>query len=361
MAAQERKARDALIRTLNAQATEGRAAGPAPRQGRGSRVGRRSLPRWLGAGLLVLLAGATGAQEAADYPAKPVRLIVPYAAGISPDVVARLLADKLSQAWGRPVLVDNRPGASGIIGAEAAAKSPGDGYTLLMSVTAIMSMNPHLYAKLSYNPLTDFKPVTHVLNVPFVVTGAPSKPYPSMAELLDAARRQPGQIDYASLGAGSHSHVAMEWVLNLAGARMTHVPYKSSPTTDLIGGQVSAYFDPIVTAIPLVRERKVRGLAVTSLQRSPALPEVPALSETLPGFESYAYQGIFVPASTPDAIVNKLNEALVRVIRLPDVQKKLRDFGYTPVGSSVAEFARLVRDDHAQYGRVIRENHIRLD
>jgi len=321
----------------------------------------QSVRLWLGASVLTLFAGLVGAQEAASYPSKPIRIIVPFAAGISPDVVARILADKLSQSWHQPVLVDNRPGASGIIGAEAAAKSPGDGYTLLMSVTAIMSMNPHLYPKLNYEPERDFKPVTHVLNVPFVVIGTPAGPNGSMAQLLETARKQPGKIDYASLGAGSHSHVAMEWLLNLAGAKMNHVPYKASPTSDIIGGLVSVYLDPIVTAMPLVKADRVKGLAITSLKRSPVLPGVPAISETIPGFESYAYQGIFVPAATPDAIVTKLNKELVRIIRMPDVQKKLQDFGYTPIGSSVAEFEELVRKDYAQYGKVIRENNIRLD
>lgn len=322
---------------------------------------RRQVQQWFFASALTLFSAAASAQGAANYPNKPIRIVVPYAAGISPDVVARILADKLTQSWGQPVIIDNKPGASGIIGAEAAAKSPADGYTLLMSVTAIMSMNPHIYSKLSYNPLKDFKPVSHILNVPFVVVAAPNAPFANIADLIKAAKKEPGKIDFATLGAGSHSHVAMEWLMNQTGAKLTHVPYKSSPATDLMGGLVSVYFDPIVTAIPLVTTGKVKALAVSTLKRSPALPNVPAISETIPGFDTYAFQGIYVPAGTPDAIVNKLNAELMKIVRMPDVQKKLTDFGYLPVGSTVGEFDRLVQEDHARYGKVIRDNGIRLD
>ena len=301
------------------------------------------------------------AQTPSPYPSKPIRLIVPFAAGISPDVVARILADKLSQSMGQPVVVDNRPGASGIIGAEMAAKSPADGYTLLMSVTAIMSMNPHLYSKLSYDPLKDFKPVSHILNVPFVLIAAPKKPFSNTNELVNTAKKAPDSIEYASLGAGSHSHVAMAWLMNQTGAKLTHVPYKGTPATDIMSGLVSVYFDPIVTALPLVTTNKVKALGISTLKRSPALPQVPAISESVPGFDTYAYQGIFAPAGTPDAIVEKLNAELVKAVQLPDVQKKLTDFGYVTVGSSIVDFKKLVKEDYASYGEVIKRNGIRLD
>ena len=321
----------------------------------------RQIQQWLCASAFALFSVAAFAQGAANYPNKPIRIIVPYAAGISPDVVARILADKLTQSWGQSVIIDNKPGASGIIGAEAAAKSPADGYTLLMSVTAIMSMNPHIYSKLSYDPLKDFKPVSHILNVPFVVVAAPSTPFANMADLIKEAKKEPGKIDFATLGAGSHSHVAMEWIMNQTGAKLTHVPYKSSPATDLMGGLVSVYFDPIVTAIPLVTTGKLKALAVSTLKRSPALPNVPAISETIPGFDTYAFQGIYAPTGTPDAIVNKLSAELMKIVRMPDVWKKLTDFGYLPVGSTVGEFEGLVKEDYARYGKVIRDNGIKLD
>lgn len=324
-------------------------------------IAKKIFKNWLIASVLGLAVAQAGAQSAGAYPSKPIRIIVPFAAGISPDVVARILGDKLSQAWGQPVIIDNKPGASGMIGAEAAAKSPADGYTLLMSVTAIMSMNPHIYPKMSYDPLKDFKPVSHILNVPFVVIAAPGNPVSNMSELIATAKKTPGAIDYASLGAGSHSHVAVEWLMNQTGIKLNHVPYKGSPSADVMSGVVSLYFDPIVTAIPLVTSQKVKALGVSTLHRSPALPSVPAISETVPGFDTYAFQGIYVPAGTPDAIVNKLNAELVKIVKSPDVQKKLTDFGYVPVGSSVEEFKRLSEEDFARYGKVIRANGIRLD
>ncbi len=316
--------------------------------------------KFLGALLCVLLSNAVNAQ--AKYPDRPLRIVVPFPAGVSPDVVARILGDKLSQAWGQPVVIDNRPGASGAIGAEVVAKSQGDGYTLLMAANAIMSMNPHIYPKLSYDPLKDFKPVTHILNVPFVLTAAGNTPFDNLRELVDEARKNPGKINYATLGAGSYSHVAMEWLMNRTQTKMHHVPYKGSPLNDMMGGSVALYLDPLVTAQPLVSARKVKALGVTSASRSPVMPDVPTFSELgYPGIEAHAFQGIYVPVGTPDQIVSKLNEELTRIIRLPDVQKKLLESGYIPVASTPAELAKLTRDDHAFWGKLIRQNNIRLE
>lgn len=321
----------------------------------------RTLWKWIAAASLLAGAATSAAQTPQGYPNRPIRIVVPYAAGISPDVVARILADKLSQSLGQPVLIDNRPGASGMIGAEAAARSPADGHTLLMSVTAIMAMNPHIYKKMNYDPLKDFKPVTHVLNVPFVLVAAPGKPFSSVAELLAAARKEPGVINYASLGAGSHSHVAMEWLMAQTGVRLHHVPYRSTPASDIISGAVSVYFDPVVTAMPLIAGQKVKALGISTLKRSAVLPDVPAISETVPGFDTYAFQGIYVPAGTPDSIVERLNSELVKIIRSPEVSRKLAEFGYIPVGSSIEAFQRLTVEEHARYGKLIRDNGIRLD
>lgn len=307
----------------------------------------------------VTLAGSVLSQT--KFPDKPVRIIVPYPAGISPDVVARLLAEKLSRLWGQPVIIDNRPGASGMIGAEAAAKSPGDGYTLLIAVTAIMSMNPHLYEKLPYDPLRDFKFVTHILNVPFVLTAAISTPYNSVGELLEEARKNPGKINYATLGPGSHSHTAMEWLMNLTKTRMTQIPYKGSPLTEMMGGQVSLYLDPIVTSQALIAGQKVKALGVSSGKRSPVLPNVPSISESIPGFETYAFQGIYVPKDTPAEIVEKLNSDLVKVIRMPEIQKKLQEFGYLPIGSTSDEFEKMARQDYDFWGKLIKEYNIKLE
>lgn len=309
-------------------------------------------------GAMVFLSPVAKAQE---YPTRPIRIIVPYAAGISADVVARILADKLCIAWKQPVIVDNRPGASGMIGAEAAARSPADGHTLLMGVTAIMAMNPHLYRSIRYDPFRDFKPVSYVLNVPFVLVAAPDRSYHSLDQLTAAAKKSPGKIDFASLGEGSHAHVAMVWFTRQAGLELLHVPYKASPSADLMGGVVSLYMDPLVTALPLIQGGKVQAIAISTKGRSPVLPNTPSIAETIPGFDTYAFQGIFAPAGTPDTIARKLGDELARIVRMPDVKKKLMDFGYVPVGGGPEELAEVLRGEYKRYQRIIRENNIRLE
>lgn len=322
------------------------------------------LPKLAGCSWVFLMAAlliSSPAAKAQDYPSKPIKIIVPYAAGISPDVVARILADKLSIAWKQPVTIDNRPGASGMIGAEAAATSPADGHTLFISVTAIMAMNPHVYKSIRYDPFKDFRPVSHLLNVPFVLVAAPDRPYRSLDQVMAAAKKSPGKIDFASLGDGSHSHVAMVWLTRQAGLDLFHVPYKTSPSADLMGGVVSLYMDPIVTALPLIKSGKLKAIAVSTKDRSPVLPEVPSIAESIHGFDTYAFQGIFVPAGTPDRIVQKLGDELMRIVRMPDVNEKLRSFGYEPIGGGPQEMAAVLRDTHTRYGKVIRDNNIRLD
>ena len=314
----------------------------------------------LALGMAAVLATPVAAQI--RFPDKPVRIVVPYPAGISPDVVARLLGDKLSQQWGQPVLIDNRPGASGMIGAEAVVKSKPDGYTVLLAVSAIMSMNPHLYPKQPYDVAKDLKPVVQVLSVPFVLTAARDSPFNNLKELVEEARKNPGKINYASLGAGSQSHVAMEWFSSRNQIRINHIPYKGSPLNEMMSGAVALYLDPVVTAMPLVAGQKVKALAVTSRTRNTTLPNVPTFAELgFPGYETNSFQGIFVPAETPADVVAKLNADFALVIRSPEIQKKLIDLGYLPVGGTPEEFARVVREDYDLWGRVIRENNIRVD
>lgn len=303
----------------------------------------------------LLLLGSYRADAQQVYPTRPVKLVVPYAAGTSPDVVARLVADKLQPLLGQPVVIDNRVGAAGMIGAEAVAHSTADGYTLLLAVTNVMAMNPHVYSSLKYNALKDFRGVSLLLDVPFVLTAAADKPYTgSFRDLLAEALRRPGAIDYASVGVGSHAHVVTEWLSTKAGVRMNHVPYASNPATDLMAGRVDIFLDPILTAAPLVKANKVRALAVSSAKRSPLLPDVPTIGEVVPGIETYSFQGIFAPAGTPDAVVERLSGAMSKVLRLPEVQTRISEWGYLLIGGSGAELDRRVRADSALYGDVIR-------
>lgn len=294
-----------------------------------------------------------------SYPEKPIRIIVPFAAGISPDVVARIVGDKLSQAWKQPVIVDNKPGAAGIIGAQAAAASPADGYTLFLAVTSVMAINPHVYTKPKYG-LDDFKPVAELLTVPYVLTASPNAPFSTLKQLVEYARQNPGKLDYASLGVGSQPHVVMEVWQKKLGIKLQHIPYKSSPAADLIAGMVSLYLDPSTTAIPLIRGNKVKAIAASGPTRISSLPEVPTASEYLAGLESTAWQGVFVPKGTPDGIVNKLSAQFERIVQLPDVHAKLVDYGLEPTGRNAATFASRVDSDYALWGSVVRSFDIKV-
>ena len=228
-----------------------------------------------------LLTGATGLaasislpawSQSGPYPNRPIKVIVPYAAGISPDIVARVIADKLGQALGQPVLIDNRAGAGGMIGAEAAAAMPADGYNLFYTVKGVMAIAPHLYPNAKYNPLRDFKAVTQVLIVPHIITATPNAPFNTMAELVTYARANPGKIDYASAGVGSQPHVALEAWARRMGIKLTHIPYKTNPSPDVMSGVVSLYLEASTTAIPSIQGKRIKALVVSGAERIPLSP-----------------------------------------------------------------------------------------
>jgi tripartite-type tricarboxylate transporter receptor subunit TctC len=315
------------------------------------------------AGCGITLQGAAISSRAANeagFPNKPIRIVVPFAAGISPDIIARLLGEKISRSTSQPVLVDNRPGAAGVIGAEAAATSAPDGYTIFLTATSVMAINPHVYARLKYNPLVDFMPVSHVLTVPYVLSAAPNAPFGSMRELVAYAKRHPGEVTYASLGVGSQPHVAMELWQKQLGISLNHVSYKSSPANDLMGGFVSLYLDASTVAIPLVRGQKVKAIAVSSAQRIESLPEVPAAAEYDKRLVTTAWQGFFAPKGTPADVVQKLATEISRAVATPDVQARMRDLGLVPTGTGPAELANALAQDHALWGNIVRDLGIRV-
>jgi tripartite-type tricarboxylate transporter receptor subunit TctC len=309
------------------------------------------------AGNVALPAWAQGGK----WPEKPIKLIVPFAAGVSPDVVSRIIAEPLGRALGQPVVIDNRAGAAGIIGAEAAKRSPGDGYTLFMTVNSIMGINPSVYAKLPYDPLKDFVPVTQVARVPYVLVTGTSQPDKSLKDLLVRAKAKPNSVEYGSLGVGSGPHLVMEMMNNMAGVRMVHITYKASALQDVIAGQVPLTFDPATTAIPLVKSGKLRALAITSPQRSSALPDVPTVAELLPGYEGDGWQGFYMPAGTPKEIVQRMNTEIGKILRQPEVQQKLAGLGLQPVGNSVDEFAQVSRKELEKWGKLAKANNIRVE
>ena len=307
--------------------------------------------------LPALLLAALCLPALAQYPAKPVKMIVPYAAGGTTDVLARIVADKLTQSLGQPVVIEYKPGAGGTIGADAAAKSPPDGYTIVMGAPGSHSTAPSLYAKLPFDPVKDFAPIVHVANVPNSIIVHPTVPVKSVVELIAYAKANPGKLTYGSAGTGATTHLTGELFALLADVKLTHVPSKGSAQAmiDLLGGQIQMMFENLPGAASQIRSGKLRGLAVTSLRRSPAFPDLPAVSETLPGFEVVAWFALFAPAGTPPAIVARLNAETDRALKLADVREKIAQAGSDPIGGTPDELARFLAGDIAKWARVTRE------
>ena len=304
--------------------------------------------------------------QSGPYPNRPIKLIVPYAAGISPDIVARLIGNKLSQALNQPVVIDNRPGAGGMIGAEFAAATPGDGYNLFFTVKGVMAIAPHLYPNAKYNALKDFKAVSQILLVPHIITATPNAPYNTLKEMVDYAKKNPGKIDFASAGVGSQPHVALEAWAKRMGIKLNHVPYKSNPGPDVMSGVVSLYLEASTTAIPSIQAGKIKALAISGSERIPALPNVPTVTEFGGNFDpngviGNSWHGIFTHASTPDDIVNKLNAEIIKIVNMPDIQARLRSLGLTPTGTNSATLASGAAADFAYWGALIKELGIKVE
>ncbi len=297
------------------------------------------------------------------YPNKPIRIIVPFPAGGSADTLSRIIGQKMTESWGQQVLVDNRPGAGGNIGTDAAAKSAPDGYTLLLTPSSIAS-NPSLYRKLPYDPVKDFVPVAEVGWTPMILVVHPSVPANSVKELIALAKSKPGQINYASAGNGTTNHLAGEVFKHMAGIDLVHIPYKGNPLAvlDVLSGQVPVMFDFVITSLPHVKAGKLRALAVTDAKRIPQLPDVPTVSESgVPGFEAGTWFAVFAPAGTPQALVTKLNKEIVRILNLPDVKERLYQQGAEPRPSTPAQLAKHLQQDMAKWAKQIKEVAIHLD
>jgi tripartite-type tricarboxylate transporter receptor subunit TctC len=303
----------------------------------------------------VLLAMFTTAAHAQGFPAKPVRLVVPFAPGGSTDIVARVLAQKLNEAWGQPVLVDNRAGGSTVIGTDIVAKAPPDGHTLLVT-PAPFTIVPSLASKLPYDPQKDFEPITLINTTPLVVVVHPGVPAKSIRELVALAKSRAGALNFGSSGSGGSNHLAGELFNAMAGVKMVHVPYKGNAPalTDLVGGHIDLLFNGLTSALPLIRSNKLRPLGITSLKRAGALPDVPTVDEQgLKGFQAVAWNGLTAPARTPKDVIAKLNADVLKVIRSPELVEKLKAEGSDPVGSPVADYAAFLRDEIAKWRKVI--------
>jgi len=321
------------------------------------------MQRWI-AVLAAFALTAVGTASAQTWPTKPIRYVVPFAAGGSTDILGRTIAEKLSAALGQPVVVDNKPGAGGGVGAAEVAKAAPDGYTIMGGTISTHAINASLYSSLPYDPVKDFVPITLIARVPNMLVINNDIPAKNVAELIKLMKANPGKWSFASAGNGTSQHLSGELFKSLAGVEMQHIPYKGSPPAlnDVMGGQVSMTFDNITTAWALAKGGKLRAIAVTTASRSPAAPEVPTLAESgLPGYEIGSWQGVFAPAGTPPDIVKRLNAEIVKIIKSPDVQKKLIDLGAEPVGDSPEQFAAFVKAEVAKWGDVVKKSGAKID
>ena len=304
------------------------------------------------------LAMATPAMaQGSAYPNKPLRFIVPWAPGGSTDVLARLIGQKLSESWGQPVLVENRPGASGNVGSEAVAKAAPDGYTILIGSMSTHAMNGALFSKMPFRPVDDFAPVALLAYVTNVLAVHPSVKAGSVRELIAFAKANPGRLNYASAGSGSTNHLSAALFENMAAITLTHIPYKGGApaVTDLVGGQVDMFFTGSTNVLQHVASGKLKLLAVTESRRARVLPDVPTVAETLPGYEMAVWYGMFTPTGTPPDLVAKLNMEVNRIMRLPDVVARLAPLGAESVHIAPTEFARILRADEQKWNRIIRD------
>ena len=292
-----------------------------------------------------------------NFPNKPIRIIVPFAPGGSTDIFARLVAERLSAGLGQPVLVENRAGASGNIGADAVARAPADGYTLLMATTGVMAINQALYRNMTYDAAKDLEPVAFVASITNVLIVSSESTLKSVAEVLAAAKRSPGSLSFASSGAGSSTHMSAELFKAMAGVDLLHVPYKGSGPAmlDLISGRVALMFENMPGAVPHIKAGKLRALAQTGLRRTAALPEVPTVAEAgVPGYESLSWSGIAVPAGAPREVVARLNREINAILAQAEMRHKLAEMGAEAVGGSPEAFADHVRRERDKWGGVVR-------
>ena len=315
---------------------------------------------WIALPAAILIVCAAHAQT---YPAKPVRIIVPFAPGGATDIVARLLAQKLTETWGQQVVADNRAGAGGNIGAEAAAKAPPDGYTLFMTSGSIVTANQHMYKKLGWNPEKDLVAITNVASGPQIVAVNPSFPAKNVKDMIAIAKAKPGALTFGSAGVATQTHLAAEIFLYAAGINAVHIPYKGEgpAIVDLVAGQIIFATPNLSAAIGFVQQGRLRALGVTSKQRSPQLKEVPAIAETLPGFENLGWFGLMAPAGTPPAVIDKVYRDTAKALEGADLRKRFDDIGMAPVGNAPADFANAIREETVRWGRVIRERKLEVN
>ena len=312
---------------------------------------------------IMLVAGLANSGFAQSYPNKPIRIIVGWPPGGVADLLPRIIAPKLTESLGQPIVIENKPGAASNIGAEMVAKAPPDGYTICLYSTT-KSVNVSLYSKLSYDPIKDFAPVVNLAYMANVLVVHPSVPAHNVKELIALAKSKPGQLSFASSGAGSTQHLTTHLFKTMTGIDIVHVPYKGSvpAMTALLSGEVPMMFNVMSSTLPQIKAGKVRALAVSSARRSPLLPDIPTVAETgLSGFENVAYWGLSVPARTPKEIINKLNTEIVKILNMPDIREKYASNGAEPVGDSPEHYGEFIKQEIVKMGKIVKESGARAE
>ena len=312
----------------------------------------------------VLVSSPLVANAQSDYPNKPIRLIVAFPAGGSTDIVGRIVAQKLSERLGQAIVVENRGGAGGTIGTDAAAKAAPDGYTLTLGTTSTMAVAPGAYSKLGYDSVKSFSPISLVAVTPYLLVVNPELPAKSLAELVTLAKSQPGKLNFASAGNGSTTQLAMEMLNDVTGMKMTHVPYKGNADADLaiLSNQVQVLFGSMPALLQHAKQNKLRALAVGTAKRSPALPDVPTVAELgYPGFEAALWLGVLAPAGTPKPIIDRLNKELVAIAATPDFKAAMDKNGADATSNSPEQFASLIQNEVSKYGAITKKLGIKLD
>ena len=314
------------------------------------------------AGLLFLASGNV-ALAAEAWPSHSLRFIVPYPPGGPTDLMARSMSGRLAEALGQPVVVDNRPGAGGNVGAELAAKAPPDGYTLLMGAISTHSINVSLYSKLAYDPVKDFAPITQASIIPLVINAHPSLPVANVKELIALAKKNPGQLSYGSSGSGGGTHLAGELFKMMSGTNIVHVPYKglNPATIDVMGGNIPLLFNDLTTAIQPYKAGRVKILGVSTPKRIPQIPEVATIAETLPGYEAYTWFGVLVPAGTPQPIADRLSRESMKILQSDDIRRRFAEVGAEPIGGTPQQFAAFMAAETTKWAKVIKASGARVD
>lgn len=312
--------------------------------------------------LTALALAAAGPCLAQSYPNHPIKVVVPWPPGQATDVAARMVADKLVPVLGQPLVVDNRPGAGGVVGSEVAAKSPADGYTLLAGSSGPISISPNVQ-KVAYEPFRDFTPISLLAVNPFMLVVNPAIPAKNVKELIGLLKANPGKYSFASSGSGATSHLMSVLFNSMAGVDAVHVPYKGSSQsiTDVVNGQVAYTIETVPAVAGLVKADKLRALGATSLKRAQAMPDVPTIAETLPGYEMFGWIGLMAPAGTPNAITERISAETRKIMSDPEIRKRFLAAGMEPEGNTPAEFAVFLRKQNERYGSIVRQAHVRLD